>query len=166
MNYTDKFPLGAGFLFPNGEYYSTYGGGHEKLAYRILKEKLGNNFELEPCGSETMLQEKYSAILIRYGWGQKFLYLPKVSPPTLEGKAFFRRAVSFYAQEGFQILNLYKISLEDIDFAIVKEFSSECFLYEDIEIKNYFSTQCSNYTNTIICNSIGNYIYNPERIGD
>lgn len=152
------FPLSAGFLFPNGEFFSTEGRGHQRLAYRILEEKFGLD-TLDIHDPEYMLQEEYSAILIRYRWGEKLVYLPKKAPPTIEGKFYFKKAVKFYISDGFQVLNLYKISLEN-DFSTIEQFVGE--QYEDLKI---FS-KCVNYTNTVIMKPDGTYMYNPERNGD
>lgn len=158
MDNMNMFPLSAGFLFPNGNYYSTEAKGHERLAYNILKDVYKRNI-LEIADPEYILQTEFSAILLRYRHGERLLYLPKIAPPTQEGKELFRKAVKFYFHEGFQILNLYKITLED-EFSIVRDFLGE--QYE--EIKGI--SMPTNYTNTIVLARDNTYMYNPERIGD
>ena len=158
MDNITMFPLSAGFLFPNGEYFSTDGRGHQRLAYEILKKNFGMNGS-DINDPEFTLQEKYSAILIRYRWGEKLIYLPKTAPPTRGGRLFFKNAVDFYHTKGFQIMNLYKISLED-EFSIIENFIED--QYEQIKL----FTICTNFTNIIIKKPDGNYMYNPERTGD
>lgn len=158
MDNINMFPLDAGFLFPNGKYYSTQAKGHERLAYNILEKVYKKNI-FEITDPEYILQSEFSAILIRYRRGEQLLYLPKIAPQTQAGREFFRKAIKFYSQEGFQILNLYKITLED-EFSIVRDFIEE--KYERIE-KSSIPT---NYTDTIILTKDNNYMYNPERIGD
>lgn len=158
MEIQTEFPLSAGFLFPNGEYYSTGGKGHENTAYRILREIFGKNI-LEIDNPEDVLQSEYSAILIRYRWGEKLIYLPKIAPKTPEGCYYFKNAIEFYKSKGFQIINVHHISLEN-DFSILKEFIGESFE----QIKSFsFSI---NYTRTVIVGRDGRYMYNPEKNGD
>lgn len=158
MDNMNMFPLGAGFLFPNGKYYFTEAKGHERLAYDILKNVYDRNI-LEITDPEYILQAEFSAILLRYRHGERLLYLPPIAPQTQQGKELFRKAVKFYSHEGFQILNLYKITLED-EFSIIRDFLGE--QYE--EIKGISIP--TNYTNTIILTKDNTYMYNPERIGD
>lgn len=158
MEKQNEFPLSAGFLFPNGEYFSTGGKGHENTAYRILRDKFCMNI-LEIDSPEEILQSKYSALLIRYRWGEKLIYLPKIAPKTQKECYFLKKAIDFYKNQGFQIINIYHISLEN-DFSCIEEFIGES--YE--EIKSFsFSI---NYTQTVIQGKNGKYMYNPERNGD
>ncbi len=152
------YPISAGFLFPDGTFFDTNGKGHEWLANRILEDKFGVD-TLNIQDPEFILQSEYSAILIRYCRGKKLVYLPKIRPQTTEGRYYFKKAVKFYEEEGFQVLNLYKISLEN-DFSTIESFIGETFE----EFLGF--TECYNYTNTIIRTSDGTYMYNPERIGD
>ena len=75
MDNMNMFPLGAGFLFPNGKYYFTEAKGHERLAYDILKNVYDRNI-LEITDPEYILQAEFSAILLRYRHGERLLYLP------------------------------------------------------------------------------------------
>ena len=156
------FPLNSGFLFPNGEFFSTEGRGHERLAYRLLVDKFKVTDPQKLSDAEFVLQDDFSAILIRYRWNEKLLYLPKTAPTTFEGKMLFKKAIKFYAEEGYKILNLYKITLSSDDYYIVKEFFVEDFEF----VKKDLILKCENYTNIIIKDKNGNYLYNPERIGD
>lgn len=158
MEKQNEFPLSAGFLFPNGEYYSTDGKGHENTAYRILRDEFGLNI-LEITYPEGVLQEQYSALLIRYRYGEKLIYLPKTAPKTYEQCRYLKKAIKFYRSKGFQIINVYHISLDN-GFSNIKEFLGETFE----EIKSF--SFCINYTQTVVTDSKGNYMYNPERIGD
>ena len=108
---------------------------------------------------EGIVQEKYAAIVIRYRWGERLIYLPPVRPKTAEGCIYFQKAIKFYKEQGFQIINLNHISLEVAELAIEDFIGVE---YEELKI---FSI-CTNYTQTVICDKKGRYMYNPERIGD
>lgn len=158
MSDVTKFPLSAGFLFPNGEHYSTKGKGHEWLANRIIEDRLKLDTR-DIADPENYLQTKCCAILIRYRWGERLIYLPMKAPPTDEGRFYFQKAVEYYNSQNFHIINIRKISLDNIFSSIEKFIGEE---YEDLKI---FS-KCCNYTNTIIMRTDGKYIYNPERIGD
>ena len=162
MDNINMFPTKPGFLFPNGEHFSTNGKGHEHLAYSLLRDKFKVTDDKKLSDPEFVLQDEYSAILIRYRWQEKLLYLPKTAPETLDGKLLFEKAIKFYEQEGFKILNLYKISLSTNYFYVVKEFFVEDFEF----VRKDLITKSINYTNTIVTDKNGNYMYNPERIGD
>lgn len=158
MEKRNEFPLSAGFLLPNGDYYPNMGRGHENTAYMVLRDVFKMNI-LNIEDPEDVLQTKYSAILIRYRWGEKLIYLPRIAPKTVGGCIYFKRAIDFYKKEGFQIINIYKINLDKEEF-LIKEFIGE--EYEQIKI----FTVCNNYTQTIIKCTNGKYMYNPERVGD
>lgn len=162
MENINMFPLNPGFLFPNGKHYSTNGRGHEKLAYELLKEKFNVKDQKKLSDSEYVLQDEYSAILIRYRWQEKLLYLPKTAPKSIEGRELFLKAIKFYESEGFKILNLYKISLACDYYYLVKEFFVEDFEF----LRKDLIVGCVNYNTSIIKTKTGGYIYNPERIGD
>lgn len=162
----NMFPTNPGFLFPDGEFYSTDGKGHERLAYRILKERFNEEDVQKLSDAEYFLQADHSAMLIRYRWGEKLIYLPQQAPNTFEGKVYFLKAIKFYKQNGYKILNLYKISLS-IGYHYDYHFKVKEFFVEDFEfIKKDLIGVKFNYTNTVVVDKSGKYTYNPERIGD
>ncbi|MBE5806635.1 MAG: hypothetical protein E7313_08050 [Clostridiales bacterium] len=160
INIAPEFPLEAGFLLPNGEHIkNAMGQGHQMTAYRYLKDKLKlNDIIADP---DLVLQRKCSALVIRYYLGGRYIYLPPVAP-DYSGCLYFKKAISFYRENGFQIQNLYKISLDYNDHLAV-------MLFHDIEAENliYFPERKIAYTPTVIYNRVkGCYEYNCERIGD
>ena len=156
------FPKQSGFLLPSGEFFSTEGGGHQNLAYRVLRDYFKVTDDNKLSDPEFVMQDDYSAILIRYRWQERLLYLPKTAPATVDGRHFFEKAIDYYRSEGFKIINLYKISLNTNYFYTVKEFFVEDFEYARKDLMS----NCFNYTNTVVQNKNGKYTYNPERIGD
>ena len=158
MDNMNMFPLAAGFLFPDGTSVPNNGRGHENTAFQMLRNAGINTLDIDY--PEGYIQEVYAAIIIRYRWGEKLIYLPSRRPSTSEGCKYFRKAVKFYEEHGFQIMNLYHISL-DID-----EFAIKNFIGEEYEELKMVFIPTENYTNTVIRDSLGRYVYNPVRIGD
>ena len=157
MENMTMFPMAAGFLFPDGTLIPNVGKGHENTAFRILQEAgvdvLNVNYP------EGEVQQRYAAIIIRYRWGERLIYLPPRRPETHEGCIYFQEAIKFYEEKGFSIVNLHRISLEYDDFVI------RDFIGEEFEELKFFS-KCTNYTDTVIQGKNGKYMYNPERVGD
>lgn len=162
INKMDTYPVSAGFLFPNREFYPTNGEGHKKLADRLLKVKFHVKDTNKLHDSEYTLQSDYFALLVRHLNGEKLVYLPKVAPSSFEGRKYFKDAIKFYKENGFKVLNLYKISLSIDDYYFIKN-----YCIEDFEsAQKITGTVIKNYTNTVISTLSGRLVYNPERIGD
>lgn len=157
MENMNMFPLQPGFLLPDGEYIYTHGKGHSKTAEKLLASRFGIEGENDP---EFIVMDKLHAMLVRYCWGAKLLYLPKTAPPTDGERWFLKKAIKFYQAQGFQVINLYDISLDN-PISTVELFTA----VEDVE-EVIFYNRVLNYTSQIVKDLNGQYMYNPERIGD
>ena len=161
-NFTYEFPRTPGFLMPNGDFYRSdvLHDGHVSTAQEVLKNLYNysviKNKTIDPCEK---LQELSGAIMIRAWLGQWYVYLPSRLPQKSEERAFLRRAVQYYEEMGYQIMNFNQIDLNP-------NFEKTNMRNIGNSTKEECSQSIGDYNTTVVKTKNGKLTYNPNRIGD